>query len=147
MKQPKIKKCSPKAIFRPSLPFIKVQTNKGLVFRLFKFKKVVILYEYIWVIEFLICNLRWKSRKDHQKGDYFTYQFCFETTVFPYFHPGRNIQVFYSHLMRVKGVICSSEMEVIWYQQRQKIGCLEKCESRAKCLREFFKNPRKFQRI
>lgn len=45
--------------------------------------------------------------------------------------------------MRVKGVICSSEMEfvkqeVIWCQQRQKIGCIddtyEKCESRAKCL-------------
>lgn len=109
----------------------------------------ILLYEYIWVIEFLICNLRWERRKDKQKEDYFTYQFCFETTVFPYFHPGRNIQVLYSHLLRVKGVIRSSEtefvkQEVIWYQhllyqQRQKIGCLDdtyqKCDSRAKRLK------------
>lgn len=51
--------------------------------------------------------------------------------------------MFYSHLMRVKGVICSFEMEFvkqedIWYPQRQNIGCLddtyEKCEPRVKCL-------------
>lgn len=62
------------------------------------------LYKYIWVTEFLICNLRWERRKDQYREDRFTYQFCFKTTVFPYLHPGRNIQVFYSHLMTVKGV-------------------------------------------
>lgn len=58
--------------------------------------------------------------------------------------------------MRVEGVKCSSEMEfvrqeVIWYPQRQKICCpddtYEKCESRGKCVWEFFKKPGKSQRI
>lgn len=63
--------------------------------------------------------------------------------------------MFYSHLVRVEEVICSFEMEFvkqddIWYQQRQKIGCLddtyEKCEPRVKCLREFFKKKPKISK-
>lgn len=50
----------------PKVKFIIHQSpaKQWFSFCFLKFKNVVMSYKYILVIEFLICNLRWESRKD-----------------------------------------------------------------------------------